>query len=127
MRSEKDRFLLRQGIGYASKGVKDLKLDYLQFPLDIGYTFYKPKFFGLPSGLCVLITPYYARLLTQTQTILNKNDYGFRYGISYYLGDTSKLEAILSAENSMASIIPDLVGKRKPRNKGVNLSVALTF
>lgn len=127
LRSEKDRFLLRQGIGYASKGIKDLKLDYLQFPLDIGYTFYKPNFFGLPSGLCALITPYYARLLNQAQENLNRNDYGFRYGISYYLGETSKFEVILSSENGMISIIPDLEGKRKPRNRGVNLSFALTF
>ncbi len=121
------RFLLRQGIGYASKGNQDIKLDYLQFPLDIGFTFYKPVLFGLPDGVRLLVTPYYARLLNQRRTELHKNDFGLRYGISYSTTGASKLELILCVENGMTSVIPNPYGKQKQQNRSVNLSFALTF
>lgn len=117
------RFLIRPGIGYTLRGNDEEKLKSLMFPIDIGYTLYKSAIFGFPGGVRIIASPYYSILLNDVQ--ISKNDFGFRSGIATYIGESSKLEAMLLFERGLTDLNNTETGKQ--HSQGVMLSLSLTL
>jgi len=122
---ESSRVLIRPGIGFVSKGNSLYPLNYLSVPIDFGFSVYKGAFFGLPGGCRIIGAPNYSFLLNDTQQLFKRNDFGVRYGIAAYIGDTSKIELILTSDMGLLNI-SELVEETK-RNQSYSFGVAFTF
>lgn len=119
------RLLFRPGLSFIEKGSADLKLTYLQMPIDVGLTIHKSAIFGLPGGYRIIASPYSAILLNGRDNNLRKVDYGLRYGASAYIGDTSRLELIISSEFGFSDI--SATQPLLQSNRLLNLSFAFTL
>lgn len=125
MSMSNNRFLIRPGIGFVSKGNSLNPLQYLSVPVDLGFSVYKGAFFGLPGGFRVIGTPHYSFLLGDKQSLFKRNDFGVRYGIAAYIGDTSKIELILTSDLGLVNI--SQLPEQTKRNRSYNIGVAFTF
>lgn len=101
---EKGRGLLRTGIEFEARGNQINKLPYLTVPVDLGLSVYKGGLFGLPGGVRCIVTPYYSLLLNNRDNQFRHSDYGFRNGIAAFVGQTSKLELLLSYNHGVPNV-----------------------
>ena len=125
---EKNRWLIRPGVSFTSKGGKDdrknIHLNYAQVPLDIGFSFYKSAIFGLPGGVRAIGSPYVAYLINNNNYNYNKMDYGLRGGVSTYIGETSKLEFLVLSEWGFGNVTHEDLSQK---NYSISGSILFTF
>lgn len=122
---EKGRVLLRPGLEFDSRGNQLHKLPYLTVPIDVGVSVWKGGLFGLPAGLRCIVTPYYSVLLNDRQNQFKRSDYGFRNGIAVFVGETSKIELLLSYQHGLPNI--SKIQESSQRTRTFNLTTLLTF
>lgn len=122
---ESSRVLTRPGIGFISRGNSLYPLHYLSIPVDFGFSFYKGAFFGLPGGCRIIGTPYYSFLLNDTPQLFKRHDFGVRYGIAAYIGDTSKIELKLTSDMGLLNISE--LSEETKQNQSYSIGVAFTF
>ncbi len=122
---EKNRILIRPTVGYLKNGNTNNKLNYLITSLDLGLTVKKGAIFGLPGGYRIITSPYYASLMNSAKNVFNKRDFGLKYGISAYIGQTTKIELQLFGSNGFIDIDNKTDGNQ--RNQLFGVSCALTF
>ncbi|MEM1137718.1 MAG: hypothetical protein AAGI07_17905, partial [Bacteroidota bacterium] len=63
IKMKKYKFILRPGVIYQSIHIEELKLDYLNLPVDFGYNFQNVVVEGFHVEFRALISPYYGFLL----------------------------------------------------------------
>lgn len=122
---EKNRILIRPMVGYLKNGNANNKLNYLITSLDLGLTFKKGAIFGLPGGYRIIASPYYSFLLNSAKNVFYQRDLGLKYGVSAYVGETSKIELQLFSSNGFIDI--DTKTNANQRNQLFGIGCALTF
>lgn len=119
------KYLLRTGLRFAPKGSCDVSVNYLQIPLELGWTAYETNLFDLETRVRLLASPYYALRLSGKSTGVSTTDYGFNFGIAPEIGTTSKLSVCFYYEYGGKDIFKEISGFQRNQSFGINAT--LTF
>ncbi len=118
-----NRFYVKPAISYVHVNGNPNSLQLLSFPCEVGLTFYKTAIFGLPGGFRFSTTPYYS-IITKSQNDFFKNyDYGIRYGLAIYIGQSNRIEMQLNFNNGLANFM----NSENNKFNYVGLNTSLTF
>ena len=119
----KYNFIVRPGITYKSMPTDGMKLKYLNMPVDLGYNFQNIIIEAFQVEFRAIASPYFGFLLNNRENIEN-TDYGLRYGLETYIGETSQFGISLLYEHGLRDIYKSELVKY---NRGLVLSFIFTL
>lgn len=119
------KYLWRTGLRFAPKGNYHLPINYLQIPLELGWTAYETNLFDVETRVRLLASPYYALRLSGKSLGVSTNDYGINFGIAPEMGTISKLSLLFYYEHGGKDILKQVSGFQ--RNQSFGVRAILTF
>jgi thiol-disulfide isomerase/thioredoxin len=123
-----DSYIFRYGLGFHSKGVDGLSVNYLKLPFEFGVKIFNGSIINVPGGIRANVSPYYALRLNKNNLGLQNNDYGTRFGLSHFIGGAGSgntMELELYYEHGFQDILKSINGKQS--NRAFRVSLLLSF
>ena len=119
------RYLIRTGVGFSSKGIDGMTVNYLRVPFEFGYSIYKGQLFNLPGAVRLIGAPYYSLRLSENNTGISNHDYGMRLGLAPHIGVDNELAFEIYYELGMNDLYKNIGGFQNNRSFGFTVSLSL--
>lgn len=102
-----------------------MPINYLQIPLELGWTAYETSLSDFQIRFHLLASPYYALRISGKAPGVSTNDYGINFGIAPEIGSISKLSLLFYYEHGGKDILSQVSGFQ--RNQSFGVRAILTF